>query len=258
MSTEAVELTPRQVQAHDDQRDLGPSGRAALEVAYREVFPSGTWLLDAAGGSGTAVPALRATGSRVVVVDWSWAMLGAASGRAAHRCCGDLRRLPFPDVVFGGVHAAYAIQNVTQWRDAIGECVRVAGAAAPVVVAWGGPPADERLAGIEGAYFAAVGAAMGVRGQRTGISVEAAGEHFASLGRPLQRTFAVEGEQVRTPRQVIERASLNPFRSQPDDATRDRAVAVALGWAQEHVGPVDAPVRFRTQPVHHVYAAPRG
>lgn len=131
--------------------------------------------------------------------------------------------------------------------------MRVAEAAAPIVVAWGGPPADERLAGIEAAYFGALGAAAGVLAQRTGISLAAANEHFAALGRPLQRTVTVEGEQLRTPRQVVERASLNPYRSQPDDAARSQARAAALAWAQANVAAMDQTVAFRAVRVHHIY-----
>ncbi|MCA1711108.1 MAG: class I SAM-dependent methyltransferase [Actinobacteria bacterium] len=254
-SAEAVELTREQIHAHDDQRDLGDAGGSALQAACREVFASASRLLDAGGGSGLAVPALLTAAPVVVVVDWSLTMLAAAEGRARLRCAGDLRRLPFADATFDGVHAAYAIQNLAEWQQAIAECVRVCRRAGPVVVAWGGPPADDRLAGIEHAYFSAVGEAAGVRAQRTGISLSAAHDCFASFGRPLSQTFAVEGVQPRSPRQVVERAALNPYRSQPEDSDRAAAVAYALGWAESHVGPVDEPVNFRVVRVHHVYRA---
>ena len=106
MVTGAVELTSQQIAAHDDQRDLGPSGSASLSELHRQVFPAGTWLLDAGGGSGAAVQALRASASSVVVLDWSRTMLAAARDRTQHRCAGDLRHHPFADEVFGGVHAA--------------------------------------------------------------------------------------------------------------------------------------------------------
>lgn len=46
-----LELSPDEIAAHDDQRDLGPAGSAALAVAA----------LEAAGGS-------------VVLLDWSRAL----------------------------------------------------------------------------------------------------------------------------------------------------------------------------------------
>lgn len=175
--------------------------------------------------------------------------------RARLRCAGDLRRLPFRDGAFDGVHAAYAIQNVSEWPKAIAECVRVCSSEGPVVVAWGGPPADDRLGGLEAAYFSAVGEAAGVRAQRTGIWLEAANECFASHGKPLNKTFLVEGVQPRSPRQVIRRAALNPYRSQPDEEARAAAVASALAWAEANIGPVDDIVDFSVVKAHHVYAS---
>jgi SAM-dependent methyltransferase len=252
-----VELTPEQIQAHDDQRDMGDTGYAALATAYSQVFAAADRLLDAGGGTGLAVPALMAAAPVVVVVDWSRTMLVAAKHRARLRCAGDLRRLPFRDGAFDGVHAAYAIQNVGEWTAAVAECVRVCSVAGPVVVAWGGPPADDRLAGIEGAYFAAVGEAAGVRAQRTGISLDAADECFASLGKPPVASFAVEGLQRRSPRQVVQRAALNPYRSQPHAAAKASAVTAALRWAESNVGPVDEPLDLRIVRSHHVYARGR-
>ena len=256
-STEVVELTPEQIRAHDDQRDMGESGDTALAAAYRRVFADADRLLDVGGGSGAAVPALSAAAPLVVVVDWSFTMLAVAEARARLRCAGDMRCLPFRNGTFDGVHAAYAVQNVSEWRSAIAECVRVCSAEAPVVMAWGGPPADERLAGIEAAYFAAVGGAAGVRAQRTGITLDGAHDCFASLGKPLADTFVIEGLQLRSPRQVVQRAALNPFRSQPDEAAKAAAVTAALAWAEGNIGPVDAPVNFRVVKVHHVYANSR-
>jgi SAM-dependent methyltransferase len=248
-----VELTPEQIAAHDDQRDLGTDAEAALVAAYRGLFGVGGFVLDAGGGSGTAAPALRASGSHVVIADWSFTMLAAAADRADLRCAADLRRLPFKDHAFAGVHAAYAIQNVTDWGRAVSECVRVTEPGGPVAVAWGGPPADDRLAGVEGAFFAALGDAAGVRAQATGITIDAANSLFADLGRPLRDVVTVEGTHRRTPRQVANRASMNPYRSRAEPVQRQRALEAALAWATAHIGPVDVPVAFRIVRVHHIY-----
>ena len=249
-----VELSPEQIRAHDDQRDMSEAGDAALATAYGRVFAGAARLLDVGGGSGAAVSALSAAAPAVVVVDWAFTMLAAAKDRAQLRCAGDMRCLPFRNGAFDGVHAAYAIQNVSEWRSAIAECVRVCSAKGPVVVAWGGPPADERLAGLEAAYFSAVGEAAGVRAQRTGITLQGAHDRFASLGKPLSDTFVIEGLQSRSPRQVVQRAALNPYRAQPDEAGKAAAVTAALAWAEGNVGPVDAPIDFLVVKAHHVYA----
>lgn len=126
--------------------------------------------------------------------------------------------------------------------------MRVAAPAAPAVVVWGGPPTDERLAGLEAAYFDALGGVAGVRAERNGITVEAAGELSAWLGKPLRSTFAIDGTQTRTARQVVERLARNPYRSQPSDEEREAATAATLSWAQWRLG--DAPVAFRVMRVH--------
>lgn len=250
---EVVELTPAQVRAHDDQRALTPGGHEALAEAYRRVFAGADRLLDAGGGSGVAVPALSTAAPVVVVADWSLSMLAAAEGRAPLRCAADLTRLPFADRSFDGVHAAYAIQNVTAWQRAVAECVRVCSSDGPVVVAWGGEPADERLAALMSAYFSGLGDAVGVRAQRSGITLDAATELFASLGKPLTTTVSVEDVQRRTPRQVVERTALNPYRAQPDEQARTAAVASALRWAESSVGPVDEPLDLTVVRRLHVY-----
>lgn len=251
-----LELTAAQIVAHDDQRDLGPDGWSRLASAYREVFVGASRLLDAGGGSGTTVPALRTAARHVVILDWSLTMLAAAEHeRSAARCVGDMQRMPFPDGTFHGVHAAYAIQNVQEWRTAVGECVRVSRPRAAVVVVWGGTAADERLAALERAYFDAVGAAAGVRAEHNGLTLEAANDLFAELGRPLQSTFRVEGAQWRTPRQVIQRVAANPYRSQPTPAVRAAAEATALDWARREIGDCDTPLPFKVVRAHHVYRA---
>lgn len=95
----AVELTPEQIAAHDDQRDLGEAGEAGLVDAYRQVFPGARLVLDAGGESGAAVLALRAAAKGVVVLDWSFTMLADARGRTELRCAGHLRCMPLSRTV---------------------------------------------------------------------------------------------------------------------------------------------------------------
>lgn len=99
------------------------------------------------------------------------------------------------------------------------------------------------------------GPAAGVRAERTGLTIDGASDLFAALGRPLRSTVRVDGTQRRTPRQVVERLALNPYRATPSEVQRESAVVAALAWAEQHLGPVDEPLRFRVAKVHHVYAA---
>ncbi len=219
-----VELSSVEIAAHHDQRDLGAAGHADLVRALRRVLPSCPLVLDAAGGSGTAVPALQDAGARVVLADWSSAMVHAAGKQTAVRLIADLTRLPFVSASFDAVHAAYALQNLGDWRSGLAECTRVLRPGGPLVVAWGGPPADERLGALEDAYFAAVADYAGVRAERAGLTLTAAHDVLEAHGCSLQEAVEIRGMQVRTPRQVIARVALNPYRAQPPLAQRRQAV----------------------------------
>ncbi len=247
------ELLPEQIAAHDDQRDLGEDGEQALVRALQSVLVPGTVVLDAGGGSGVAVPFLRAAGAQVVLVDWAMSMLQAAAERAHTRVAGDLARLPVRTESLDAVHAAYALQNVGPWQDAIAECVRVIRPGGAVLVAWGGPPVDGRLAALESAYFTALGSAAGVRAERSGLTVPLADEAFRRRGCLLERTLSVPGVQRRTPRQVLARAAANPYRTHAGAQQRQQAVQTALAWACEHDLPVDEPIELAVLRTYHVY-----
>lgn len=253
-----VELSSVELAAHDDQRDLGAAGHADLVRALRRVLPSRPLVLDAGGGSGTAVPALHEAGARVVLVDWSPTMLHAAGKYAAVRITADLTRLPFASASFDAVHAAYALQNLSDWRAGLTECARVLRPGGALVVAWGGPPADERLGALEGAYFAAVEDYVGVRAERSGLTLTAAHDVLAAHGCSLQEVVEVRGGQARTPRQVIERVALNPYRAQPPPAQRRQAVRQVLDWAAAHVGPVDGVLDLVQRRTLHIYKTSSG
>lgn len=94
-----------------------------------------------------------------------------------------------------------------------------------------------------------------MRGERNGLTVDAANELFAELGSPLQSTFRVDGTQLRTPRQIIERVAANPYRSQPTPAVRAAAEAAAMHCARREIGDCETPLPFKVARVHHVYRA---
>ena len=224
-----IELSSVEIAAHDDQRDLGAAGHADLVWAFVRALPARPLVLDAAGGSGTAVPALQEAGARVVLVDWSSAMLHATGKHTAVWLTADLTRLPLASASFDAVHAAYALQNLSDWRAGITECARVLRPGGALVVAWGGPPADERLGALEGAYLAAVEDYVGVRAERSGLTLTAAHDVLAAHGCSLQEIEEVRGAQRRTPRQVIERVALNPYRAQPPPAQPDDVPRCGVG-----------------------------
>lgn len=247
----ALELDADEIAAHDDQRELGADGERALVGLLRRLVPPGQRVLDAGGGSGTAVRALAAAGGDVVLVDWSCSMLRRARARGAVCVAGDLTLLPFPDGTFPLVHAAYAVQNVVDWRAALTECARVVGAGGRLVVAWGAPPVDPRAAALERLLLDRLPA--GVRGERSGLTTQGAGRVLAERGLPLSEVAVVRGTQVRTPREVLERTARNPYRSAAPAHDRRDALRGALQEAQDVVGPLDVPIELAVERALHVY-----
>ena len=110
-------------------------------------------------------------------------MLAAAAVLGPRAVRGDLCRLPFRDAAFDGTHAAYALQNVPDWRAAVGEVCRATRPGGRVLVAWGGPHADRRVSGLEQQYYASLGAAAGVLAEGADLTLDAAAA--AAIGQAL-------------------------------------------------------------------------
>ncbi len=224
-----MRLSRRQIELHDDQRDLGEEGVRALAALLAQVF-RGT-VLDAGGGSGRVSVMLRALGASPLLLDLSADMLTAAP-RSVPRVRADLTALPLADASVDGVHAAYAIQNVPQWRTAVRELVRVVRPGGALLVAWGSGRPDPLVLRVREHYVAEVAPWAGVAAERTGLrSVEEADDALREAGCPLVGTPTVYGSQVRSVRQLVERTAGNPFQSSPPELARRAAVDATLRWA---------------------------
>ena len=244
-----MRLTAKQIALHDDQRDLGAAGRAALVRAFGRLFPAAGRVLDAGGGTGWAVPLLEAAGLTAVLADLSADMLAAAVTDTP-RVRGDLTALPFAGGGFDGVHASYAIQNVPDWTAAICECVRVLRPDGVAVVAWGGPSPDPMIRDVSAFYFAQLGQWAGTAGQRQGLSSTAAGAaQFERAGCAAIAPVTITGGQTRSLRQLVVRMATNPFRGDPPADLARAARATTLAWAAKRYGDLDRP---RTVEVAHV------
>lgn len=233
-----MRLSRRQVQLHDDQRDLGEEGARAHAALLAQVF-RGT-VLDAGGGTGRVSVVLRAVGASPLLLDLSADMLAAAP-RSVPRVRADLTALPLPDGSIDGVHAAYAIQNVLQWRTAVRELVRVLRPGGALLVAWGSGRPDPLVLRVREHYMAQVAPWAGVAAERTGLrSTDEADRALEQAGCSLIGTPTVNGSQIRTVRQLVERTAGNPFQSNPPESVRRSAIDSTLHWASDWCD-VDAP-----------------
>ncbi|MBA2308492.1 MAG: class I SAM-dependent methyltransferase [Pseudonocardiales bacterium] len=254
MNASSFELTAKQVALHDRQRELGAAGERRLTEVFAAAFPASGFVLDAGGGSGVASAALRAAGLRTFLIDLSWAMLSAAATRLVPRVQGDLRALPLQPESVDGVHAAYVLQNIAEWRLASAEFARVLHLGGTALVAFGAPPADEMVSDLARRYFSALrdaGAArVGVAAEGTGLrSVLDAERALKSLGMDPTGQHVVTGEQSRSLRQLVDQWAGNPFAVQAVERVLVEARDGALRWATQEYGDIDEP---RTVQVRHV------
>lgn len=249
-----MRFSPVQIALHDDQRDLGTAGTAILVRTLARLFPSGGTILDVGGGSGWAVPLLRAAGVVPILLDISPDMLAAAARRTVPRIQADLTRLPFRTAALAGIHASYALQNVADWRAAIHESARVLLPGGIAVVAWGSVPTDELLRDVSAHYLNLVRPWSGVEAERRGLdSTDVADATFAACGFDVLRPVSVTGNQIRTPRQIVERVAANPFRARPPAKARAAALTDTLGWTRARYGDLDLSREVTIQHVMHVY-----
>lgn len=249
-----MRLRADQIALHDDQRDLGPAGTAQLVRAFARLLPSGGLVLDAGGGTGWAVPLLRAAGLVPVLVDLSPDMLAAGSGRGVPRIMADLTALPFGAGAFDAVHASYAIQNVPDWGAAVAECVRVLRPGGVAIVVWGGPSPDPVAGPVSAYYFSRLGSWGGTAAQQRGLtSTEQGTAAFERAGCEADAPVAVTAEQTRTLRQLVERLAGNPFRGRPPADIARVAKAATLAWTQQRYGDLDRDRRIQLAHTLHVY-----
>lgn len=245
-----MRLSKRQIELHDDQRDLGEEGARAHATLLAQVF-EGT-VLDAGGGTGRVSVMLQAQGVSPLLLDLSADMLAGAP-RSIPRMRADLTALPLADASIDGVHAAYAIQNVPQWRTAVRELVRVLRPGGALLVAWGSGRPDPLVLRVREHYMAEVASWAGVAAERTGLrSIEEADSALGEAGCPLVDTPTVHGSQPRTVRQLVERVAWNPFQSSPPEPVRRTAIDTTLRWAGGWCE-VDAPQHVLVAHEYHLY-----
>ena len=233
-----MRLSQRQVELHDDQRDLGEEGARAHAELLAKVF-RGT-VLDAGGGTGWVSLVLRAVGATPLLLDLSADMLASAP-RSVPRVRADLTALPLADASVDGVHAAYAIQNVARWRTAVRELVRVLRPGGALLVAWGSGRPDPLVRQVREHYMAQIAPWAGVAAEKIGLrGTDEADSALEEEGCPLLDTPTVRRSQTRTVRQLVERTAGNPFQSNPPESVRRSAIDSTLRWAGSWCD-VDAP-----------------
>ena len=107
--------------------------RFVVREAIAGRVPADLSVLDVATGTGDLALALRAAGvERVTGLDFSEAMLSAATGKEAASGAkgiawveGDAMALPFPDATFAAVTVGFGLRNMPDYPGALREMTRV-------------------------------------------------------------------------------------------------------------------------------------
>ena len=110
--------------AYSHRRMSAGAARRAAAAADLAGLGPGTWAVDVGGGRGDHAEVLTRAGGRVLVVDRSPAMVGAARARGMEAVVGDGSGLPLRD---GSAHLAYFHLSLHYggWPQWLGETVRV-------------------------------------------------------------------------------------------------------------------------------------
>ncbi len=126
-------------------------------------------VLDAGRGTGTICVTLAALGLQSILLDLSAEMMTATGRLDVPRVQADVEHIPMRSASVDGVHAAYALQNVANWRAAVGEVARVVRLGGPILVAWGNGHLDDVVSAVQGTYFAALRGGAGVAAESSGL-----------------------------------------------------------------------------------------
>jgi SAM-dependent methyltransferase len=132
-------------------------------------------------------------------------MLAAGTGNSVPRIQGDVCRLPISSESVDGVYAAYVVQNVPAWRDALAEIGRILKPDRVALIAFGGPPADEVSSQLARHYFRVLGE---IGAERVGVAAESTGLRSLTdvltattgVGLSLTGVHYIAGQQTRSRR----------------------------------------------------------
>lgn len=251
-------LTAEQVSVHDRQRELGVASEQVLADLFRRSYPPRSLVLDAGGGSGVAVPALRAAGLRPVLLDLAPAMIAAAAAHRIPMLRADLRMIPLRAESVHGVHAAYVLPNIAEWREVGAEFARVLMPGGVALIAFGAPPVDQVVSRLARRHFASLREAgairVGMPAEDTGMgSVEDAQLGLASVGLVPEGEHELHGEQTRSLRELVYQWSRNPFAVDGSPTVLAAAEDATLRWASREVGEVDLPRIIQVRSILHEF-----
>lgn len=257
------DLSPEAIAAHDRQRVMPPAARQKLIAQLRLRLGAGP-CLDAGAGTGAIAIPLADSGTPVIALDISRAMLRECQRKRGSKATpvlvrGDMRRLPFPDEAFVGVHCAHTLHLIDDWRGAIGEAIRVTKPGGPLVFGLGSDrTAPPEITEIQDTFWKALGSIVALPESPSLSSEEAFHDAMREFGTEPQPAIVVSYQDTITPGREIDRLDQNVF-ARPngvDERLVQQVAHSARAWAVDRFGSLEHPVHRQRTLTYHVYRKP--
>ena len=234
--------TTRQLSAEGAKR---VSDLLAVEIRGRQP------VLEIGVGTGRLALPLAETGASMVGVDLSGPMLeklvaNAGGTRPVPLVRADATKLPFADHAFGAAYGVHVLHLIPNWRDVVGELVRVVRPSGVVLIDQGAT--EERVSPIEEVSHR-FEEESGIVRRHPGLGEDETGEldeAFRAAGARMRLLPALE-EERRIPVDgwiQLLRGNVFSWTWQLDDETRERAADATLAWAKERFDDLSAPREF--------------
>jgi SAM-dependent methyltransferase len=154
---------------------------------------------------------------------------------------GDATRLPFRDDVFGAALIVHVLHLIPNWRDALGELVRVLRPGATIVSSIGDDNNDEpsMWEEMQGKFRELSGAPPRFPGFRRTAEIDDAMASAGASPRELERVPEIKPHNAREIADLME-SGVFSFTWDLDPAARTAAAEKLREWAKERYGSLDA------------------
>lgn len=250
----------RAAEFYDTTRAISDEAMArTIELLAAELRDRGT-ALEVGVGTGLLALPLHEAGVPLAGLDLTPAMMAKLVQKAGGAppfplVQADATRMPFADGTFAGAYLRWVLHLIPNWRDALGEAVRVVEPGGVVIVSLGAydQPSTEirrRFTELTGVWTDPVGLTWG--------QDDVLDAHMETLGATLRLLPAIPAEEEETLGEfldAIEEGRWSWTWNASDEARRD-AVSEMRPWVEERFGALDSVNRTELRTVWRAYDLP--
>lgn len=254
------DLSPEAIATHDRQRVMPPDVRRDLIAQMRSRLGQG-FCLDAGAGTGAIAIPLGNSGTPVIALDLSRAMLHECQRQRGSKTMpvlvrGDITRLPFRDGTFAGVHCAHTLHLVDDWRGALGEVIRVTRTGGALMFGLGGDrTAAPEISEIQHQFWGKMESAADLPESAALSSEDAFDAAMLEFSADPQPAIGVSYQDTITPGQEIDRLEQNVF-ARPGGVDTELVRETARStraWAIDRFGSLTETISRTRTLTYHVF-----